>query len=168
MVLAEYCTQLEQKLEQLPTSKRPELAAKALQSAFKLQEDEVAIFHFDPRMEVFHFVWPTRLQSSGVVPLRANNSLVAKTGRELRGYLDNLFNKTAHTFIFEFVPDKDNPEGHRPIQKIMSAPMQNEGNLQGVIQVSRKGENPQSGDDFQKKDLAALEEIARILARQLN
>ncbi|HKI52419.1 MAG TPA: GAF domain-containing protein [Geothermobacteraceae bacterium] len=166
MNLVEYCTQLEQQLGEHPEPKRPALAAKALQSAFKLQKDEVAIFSFEPKMEVFKFIWPTRLQTSGIVPIKAINSLVAKTGREMRGYLDNRFNKTAHTFIFEMIPDKETPESNRPIQKIMSAPLQADGNLRGVVQVSRKGDNRQQvGADFQKTELAALERIAAVLAR---
>lgn len=168
MNLENYCDQLEQQLGRLPQEKRLPLAAKALQSAFKLQEDEVAIFSYEPRMEVFHFVWPTLLQATGVIPLKANNSLVSKTGRERKGYLDNHFSRTAHTFIFEFVQDKQNPSGHRPIQKIISAPLVTDGQLRGVIQASRKGlPGEEVGNDFRKTELEALEQICAVLARLL-
>jgi hypothetical protein len=54
-----------------------------------------------------------------------------------------------------------------PIQKIMSAPVAvSDGNVMGVVQVSRKGLDPAvAGVDFTNEDLKQLEQMAEILAR---
>jgi hypothetical protein len=54
-----------------------------------------------------------------------------------------------------------------PIQKIMSVPVAgSEGNVIGVVQVSRKGlDSSLSGADFTGDDLKQLEKAAEILSR---
>lgn len=165
MKLQDYCCQLSQQLGQLPSEQRTERAARALQSAFKVADDEVAVFAYDAKLEVLRFVWPPALQNSGVIPPKAVNSLVAKTARNGRGYLNNSFSKTAHGVIFELSAKAGSS---RPIQKIMSAPLQTDGALHGVVQICRKGENSrQAGADFQARELEALEQIATALAPHL-
>lgn len=165
MKLKDYCSQLDQQIGQVPAAERADRAARALQSAFKVTDDEVAIFTYDAKLEVLRFIWPPRLQNSGVIPPKAANSLVAKTARGKRGYLNNNFSKTAHGVIFE-LSAKAGPG--RPIQKIMSAPLLVEGALRGVVQVCRKGEDPrQAGADFEARELEALEQIATTLAPHL-
>jgi hypothetical protein len=54
-----------------------------------------------------------------------------------------------------------------PIQKIMSVPVAvSDGNVVGVVQISRKGLDPVvAGVDFTNDDLKQLEQMAEILAR---
>jgi GAF domain-containing protein len=91
---------------------------------------------------------------------------VARTVRENRGFVDNLFAKTSHASFFEkFKIDDAAP---LPIQKIMSVPIRSDGCLCGVIQVSRKGEEiAKVGRDFSQHDLVILQKMSDVLAGYL-
>jgi hypothetical protein len=90
---------------------------------------------------------------------------VASTVRDNRPTLDNSFSTTPHASIFErFRLAPDSPP--MPIHKIMSVPLACNGEIRGVIQVSRKGETGNSaGDDFSPGQLAALSSMAEVVAR---
>ena len=68
-----------------------------------------------------------------------------------------------------FTPPREDSEASdpAPIQKIMSAPIvDEEGDVLGVIQISRKGPAPISaGPDFTIDDLHRLEKAAAIVAK---
>lgn len=52
------------------------------------------------------------------------------------------------------------------IHKIISAPILNEGKVVGVMQVSRKGENPgTAGPDFSSDDLGKVLALCRPLGK---
>ena len=163
MNLVEFCSRLDVRLSSLPSdTERLEAMANAISQAFKA---EVAIFMFDDKQEIVSFLWPVRLRKAGTLPLSAHNSLVTKTIREKRPFLDNSFFTTPHASIFEqFRLDAETSP--QPIQKIMSAPLSRNGEIKGVIQVSRKGPSGESaGDDFSANQLAALNTIAEVVAR---
>ena len=163
MDLAEFCSRLDARLSSLPSdTDRLEAMAKAIGQAFKA---EVAIFMFDDKQEIVSFLWPVRLRKAGTLPLSAHNSLVTRTIREKRAFLDNSFVTTPHASIFEQFR-MDSETSPQPIQKIMSAPLSHNGEIKGVVQVSRKGPSSESaGDDFSANQLAALNTIAEIVAR---
>jgi GAF domain-containing protein len=166
----DFCIQLETRLAAIPSpEKRMEAAMSFVAQAFRVKPDEVAVLSLDPERELLCFLWPVKLQNSGVLPLSSNNSLAARTIRENKPYLDNRFASAHHAFIFEKVrldvTDKKSP---LPIQKIISVPIPGNGYTKGVIQVSRKGEDPvRAGEDFTKNDVAILVEISRVIAGQL-
>lgn len=170
MKISDFVKQLDAQLAERPSGgPRVELAAQALCKAFGVKPDEVAIFSFDPQMQVVKFAWPEQLQASGFIPLSSPDSLVARTIREQRAYLNNRFSAVQHTSIFEhFRIDKSEETPPKPIQKIISAPLKHEESLTGAVQISRKGPTPsESGTDFSKNDLAVLVEIAKALSRHL-
>lgn len=166
MNLTEFCSSLETRLSSLPSDvQRVEIMAQAISQAFRVKPEEVAIFSFDAKLEIISFLWPLRLRNAGTLPLSAHNSLAAKTIREKRATLDNSFSATPHASIFEqFRLDPESAP--LPIQKIMSAPLSLDGEIKGVIQVSRKGVTGDSaGEGFSANQLAALVKIAEVAAR---
>jgi GAF domain-containing protein len=168
--VSDFCNQLETRLAAIPTPEnRMEAAMTFVAQAFRVNPDEVAVLSLDPERELLGFLWPVKLQHSGVLPLSSANALAARTVRENKAFLDNRFASAHHAFIFEKVRlDTANTTGPLPIQKIISAPLPGNGYIKGVIQVSRKGEDPvRAGEDFTKNDIAILVEISRVIARQL-
>lgn len=171
MKLAEFCATLE---ERLSTAENPEsahqLAALALQQAFKVKDDEVSLMRLDSGTETLRFVWPIRLGGIGSLPVSTRDSLAARTVREKRAQLNNRFANTMHASIFEQIQldkgkaaEKVRPE---PIHKIMSVPLLGGEAITGVAQVCRKGKEPgDAGADFAQTELDAFTEIAKVIGR---
>jgi hypothetical protein len=166
MKVTEFCSSLDKQLSTLTSDKeRLEVMARAISQAFKVKPEEVAIFSFDSQMEMICFLWPLQLRNAGSVPLSAHNSLVTRTIHENRASIDNSFTTTPHASIFERfrLGTESSP---LPIHKIMSVPLSCNGEVNGVIQVSRKGQSGVSaGDDFSSSQLAALANVAEVVAR---
>ena len=69
-----------------------------------------------------------------------------------------------HATVFEAV--KAATTSGESIQKIISAPILNDGKVVGVIQISRKGESAATaGPDFTTEDLAKVQAISRPLGK---
>lgn len=164
MTLEEFCKRLNDTLATLPSPEaRLEAAARIISLAFSAKSDEVAVFLLDKESESLSFAWPPSLRSAGAIPLSAMNPLVAQTARDNRGFFNNSFATTSHASFFEMFRI-DNAKSS-PIQKIVSVPMNHEGKLKGVIQVSRKGEDAGSaGKDFSQNDLLLLQRAAEAIA----
>jgi hypothetical protein len=162
MNIADFCAELELQLGLTDPEERLPLAVKMLSKAYRVQAEDIAIFSLDQQEGMLSFSWPEKLRRSGSIPLNAKNSLVARTLRENRGYLDNHFAKSAHGVIFEAF------SGSKPIQKILSVPMLIDGTPRGVIQISRKGiDGKEAGPDFSPAELNALQKMAAIIGRHL-
>jgi hypothetical protein len=162
MNIADFCSELDLQLGLSSPAERLALAVKMLCKAYKVTPEEVAIFSYDPTQEQLKFSWPEKLKTSGSIPLNAKSSLVARTLREKRGYLDNRFAKTSHGVIFEAF------SGDSPIQKIISVPMLCNAEPKGVIQVSRKGaEQSKAGADFSQGEMNALLKMAEVIGRHI-
>jgi len=162
MNLNDFCSELERQLGLCAPEERLPLAIKMLCKAFKVQGGDIAIFSLDPAQGMLTFVWPVKLKNSGSIPLNAKSSMVARTLREKRGYLDNRFAKSAHGVIFEAF------SGDSPIQKIISVPMFVNDDPKGVIQISRKGaEFKDAGADFSQAELSALQKMAAIIVQHI-
>lgn len=170
MDVSEICSDLDLQLGLSVEEDRLEIATETLGAAYGVHSDEVALFSVDYRLEVLRFLWPAHLRNSGTIPLSSKSSLVARTARENRGYLDNHFAKTTHSFIFEFVPDKTGKGAScLPIQKILSVPVLDAGGKpKGVLQISRKGPTQDNaGPDFGKDDLLALQRMSEVLSKYI-
>ncbi len=164
MTVEEFCTELAARLAAArEPAARLELAAREIGEFFGVQPHEVAFFTVDARQNTILFRWPQSLAAAAHIPLRAVNSLVAKTANKRRSTIDNAFAASRHLFMFEhLLADK---EERVPMQKVMSVPVVTGDAVQGVIQVTRKGATPEeAGADFTPGDLAALEWIAAIAA----
>ncbi len=170
MNIDEFCQKLEAQLAARPAGEeRFKTVAQALSQAFRVKADEVAIFSLDAEAQVLRFLWPAKLKSSGLVPLSSADSLVARTARENKAFLNNRFASAAHTSIFEHFR-LGSEEGGKPlpIQKIISAPLAADGGIRGVVQVCRKGTDAAvAGGDFGKPELSALVKIARVVVQHI-
>ena len=162
MNIADFCSELDLQLGLSSPAERLSLASKMLCKAYKVTPDDIAIFTFDTERQELRFSWPEKLKSSGSIPLNAKNSMVARTLREKKAYLDNRFSRSAHGAIFEAF------SGGNPIQKIISVPLLNNNAEKGVIQISRKGaETKDAGADFSKGELNALQKMAEVIVRHI-
>lgn len=158
MKLADFCSELDLQLGLSAPEERLAQASKIVSQAFKVTPDDIALFSFDAARQELKFSWPKKLVNSGTIPLNAKNSLVARTLREKKAYIDNRFAKVSHGVIFEAF------SGSKPIQKIISAPLSEK----GVVQVSRKGADAkEAGPDFSQGELNALQQMAEVIARHL-
>ena len=162
MNIVEFCAEMDQQLGRSSQQDRLPLAVKLLCKAFKVEGGDIALFLLDTEEEMLRFIWPEKLRNSGAIPVNAKNSLVARTLRDKRGFLDNRFAKSAHGVIFEAF------SGGNPIQKILSVPILAGEETQGVIQISRKGaDHKDAGADFSQAELTALQKMAEIIGRHL-
>jgi len=132
-----------------------------------VKKDEVAILAVSTRWRHLHFLVPEALKNVGFVPLSSNSALSARTARESRPEIENNFAATRHATVFEGIKTADGSSG--TIQKMVSAPILVDGKVIGVIQVSRKGENPHSaGPDFTADDLGKILAFCKPLGKFLH
>ena len=126
--------------------------------------DEVAILAVSTRWRHLHFLVPAALKNVGFVPLTSNSALAARTARESRPEINNNFPAVRHATVFEGV--KAATTSGESIQKIISAPIVNDGKVVGVMQISRKGESAVgAGPDFTAEDLGKVLAICRPLGK---
>jgi hypothetical protein len=132
----------------------PGLAEKIARE-LRVNPDEVAILAVSLRWKHLHFLAPEALKNVGFIPLTGTSSLAARTAKESRPEINNDFIKARHASVFEGV--KTETITGESIQKIISAPILNDGKVVGVMQVSRKGASPVSaGADFTAEDLGKV------------
>lgn len=132
----------------------PALAEK-IAKELNVNADEVAILGMSNRWRHLRFLVPDDLKNVGFIPLTSTSALAARTARESRPEINNDFMKVRHASVFEGV--KTPTITGESIQKIISAPILNEGKVVGVMQVSRKGGSPASaGADFTAEDLGKV------------
>ncbi len=141
--------------------------ATIIAQAFKGRKDEVALLHVSQDGKMVSFLFPTKFQKIGAIPLTSAHSLATKTIRDKRGEIVNNFSVYKHPTVFESI-DVSAEEKASPIQKIVSSPMIVDGKVVGVIQVSRKGKpGDPIGPDFTVGDLAELNTVGTIVGKYL-
>lgn len=137
-----------------------------ISKAFGVKADEVAVLALAQGDKFLRFIVPEKLQKVGDIPMTSTNSLAVRTARDKRPEVINNFAAARHPTVFEAVPL--GAQRGEPIQKIMSAPVNAEGKVVGVMQVSRKGKTgTASGPDFTPKDLGDLVAVANQMGRCL-
>lgn len=144
--------------------------AEKIAKELHVRTDEVAILGVSMRWRHLHFMVPTALKNVGFIPLTSKSALAARTARDNRPEINNDFAAVRHATVFEGV--KAATTSGESIQKILSAPILNDGKVVGVIQISRKGDTPASvGPDFTPDDLGKvlalcgpLGKLVRVLA----
>ena len=140
-------------------------AAELIAKNFAVKPHEVAILGLAADERFLHFIVPESLRAVGKIPLSSTNSLAARTARDKRPEIVNNFAVTPHASVFEAVPMPPESMPGDPIQKIMSVPVMLDKKAIGVVQVSRKGDNPaDAGPDFAHPQLRELTTIAATLA----
>jgi len=156
---------LERTLTESPTPKK---VCHKLAQILHVRRNEVALLRSEKGS--LKFIYPFELRAAGVIPL-SGSSVAARTASTRTSFLSNSFIRVKHVSLFESVKlgiaeDREDSE-QMPIQKIMSVPItETNGNVVGVVQVSRKGlDAVLAGADFTGEDLKQLEQAAEILAR---
>lgn len=131
-------------------------------SMFQVRAHEVAVLEL--RHSMLHFVHPPELRKTGFIPV-ISSAQAAKTATSRRAEIFNNFPSVRHSSVFETI--KVNGESSQTIQKLMSAPILSpEGNVLGVIQISRKGNTAmEAGPDFDTADLQILRDAANSFGR---
>lgn len=170
MKIAEFCDKLEKVLAtKQPGAERMQTVAQALQQAFRLQSDEVAVLVADREADILRFAWPAKLAQSGSIPFSSRDALAVKTLRENKAFANNRFASTYHASVFEQIKhDPKAAERPQPIQKILSVPLPGADEALGVVQISRKAPAPaDAGADFSPEDVAAMGEIAKVIVKYL-
>jgi hypothetical protein len=158
--------ELESMLSDSPTSEK---TCQKLAKMLHVRRSEVALLRLEKGS--LKFLFPLELRSAGVLPL-SGSAVAARTAATRTPLLSNTFMRVKHVSLFEAVKvgngeEEDKNAEQMPIQKIMSVPIvSSEGNVMGVVQVSRKGlDAALSGADFTGDDLKQLEQASEILAR---
>lgn len=137
--------------------------AAQISELFGVVSDEVAILARTKDGRYLRFLIPTKLQQVGQIPISSATSLAARTAREKKPELVNRFSVTPHASVFEAVPLLR--QRGEPIQKIMSVPVSQNGELVGVIQICRKAKTAaEAGPDFTQQHLRELIIIGEMLA----
>jgi GAF domain-containing protein len=144
----------------------PMEACTVLAKVFRVQHTEVALLRLDG--ELLRFIFPEHLRTSGAIPI-SSSAVAAHTALSKKGEIFNNFARVKHASIFETVKhagtDIAEPALPSPIQKLMSVPIiDRELTVLGVIQISRKGNDPRFAPDFSREDLHDLELAAGVLA----
>jgi hypothetical protein len=141
-----------------------EALAEKMAKELRVKPDEVAILGVSQRWQHLHFLVPPALKNVGFIPLTSKSALAARTVRESRPEINNDFAAVRHATVFEGV--KAATTTGESIQKIISAPILCDGNVVGVMQVSRKGESAtNAGPDFMAEDLGKVLALCRALGR---
>jgi hypothetical protein len=157
--------ELESMISESPSSDR---ACLKLAQILNVRRNEVALLRIDKGS--LRFIYPPELRSAGVLPL-SGSAVAARTATTKAPVLSNNFMRVKHVSLFEAVKlgaeAEDRSLEQMPIQKIISVPVAlSDGNVVGVVQVSRKGLDPSvAGADFTTEDLKQLEKMAEIVAR---
>jgi hypothetical protein len=131
---------------------------------FHVTRTEVALMELTGSM--LSFLYPEELKTAGAIPL-SSSAVAARTARTKQAEIFNGFAEVKHFSVFELVKLGDTGLDDQVIQKLMSAPvLARNGEVDGVIQVSRKAPRPAAaGPDFTPEDLRKLETVAAHVGR---
>jgi hypothetical protein len=137
-----------------------------LAKIFRVQYTEVALLRLESGL--LRFVFPEHLRTTGAIPL-SSKAVAAHTALSKKAEIFNNFARVKHASIFETIKpsatDSEEAAAPNPIQKLMSVPiMDQDMNVVGVIQISRKALDARFAQDFSREDLHDLELAAGILA----
>jgi hypothetical protein len=152
----------------LKESASPQKVCLKLAKILGVRHNEVALLRLEHGS--LRFIVPPGLRASGVIPL-TSTAVAARTAATRSSLLSNSFARVRHVSLFESVKlgaEEDNEGSEQlPIQKIISVPVaQSDGEVVGVVQVSRKGlDSSLAGADFTGEDLQQVEDAAELLAR---
>jgi len=158
-------TELEKMIGDSPS---PERVCVKVSHILRVERNEVALLRLEKG--ILKFIYPAELRSAGAIPL-SGSAVAARTAVTRAPLLSNSFARVKHVSLFETVRLGTGDETERaeqmPIQKIISVPVADaEGNVVGVVQLSRKGlDATLAGLDFTGEDLSKLERAAKVIAR---
>ena len=138
--------------------------AERIAKEFRVKTDEVAILAVSERWRHIYFLVPVALRNVGHIPLSSTSALAARTVRDSRPDIVNTFSTVRHASVFEGV--KAESLSASAIQKIVSAPILEDGKVIGVIPISRKAAAlGDAGPDFTSDDLRKILAICKPLGK---
>ena len=142
----------------------PKEICSSIAKLFDVKKTEVA--WLQAAGSLLKFVYPAELKAVGAIPL-SSSAVAARTARTKRAELFNSFTRVKHSSVFEVVPLGQGGADTEVIQKLMSAPILNDGNdVVGVIQICRKAHSPaKAGADFTSEDLNRLKSVAHAMSK---
>ena len=151
-----------EQLAALDLKSGPESICACVAKIFEVRETEVALLELSGSL--LNFVYPAALKTAGAIPL-SSSAVAARTAQTKRAELFNGFTEVKHFSVFELVKLGDTGLDDQVIQKLMSAPiLAANGNVVGVIQISRKAPRPDAaGPDFTSDDLRKLQSVGRLV-----
>ncbi len=126
--------------------------AAAVAKAVGVKSDEVALLLLTTTGNTMRFIWPPPLfQSNAALPADYQNAFASSVLKTMKGKVDNNVSESKHLKFFENV--KGMETSGVPIQKMIAVPLVHEQKAIGVLEVSRKGKNPDSaGPNFTPED----------------
>lgn len=138
-----------------------ERVVKAVCQQFGNKADEVAILMATTDRKHLRFAAPRKFTDLGTIPVTKRDSIAVNTFNHGEGEAINNVPLVKHVAFFESVKIRDRVV---PIQKMVTVPILNGGQVVGVAQISRKGETPaEAGADFQAADVERAEELFRAV-----
>lgn len=143
--------------------------AETIAEALNVKIDEVAILLLTSSGQTLKFVWPPHLSTSqAAFPAGHKNAIASTVLATLKGKVDNKIAESKHLRFYENV--KGIETGKLPIQKMVALPLFVGTTRLGVVEVSRKGRNPEdAGPNFSPEDAQKLvgicKESAPVLAQ---
>ena len=139
--------------------------ASFLAKRFAVREAEIALLLLRPNRQVLRFAHPLEhfRGQTNVFPVNSPG-VATKVLRSGRGMIHNDMSQVGHLEMYEWIPT--GREKPKEIQKMIAAPLSlGEGEVIGVVEVSRKGETPQeAGSNFTPVELTELTRIGAAMA----
>lgn len=128
------------------------IIAAAVSKAVSVKSDEVAMLLLTTSGNTMKFIWPPPLfESNAALPAEYQNAFASSVLKTMKGKVDNKVSESKHLKFFENV--KGMETSGVPIQKMIAVPMVFEQKAIGVLEVSRKGNNPDAaGPNFTPED----------------
>ncbi len=150
---------------QIRSGKILKLAGDFLAAALagEARNGQAAVLMVDPDLEHLTFAYPEHLARGNTLPID-RDSFAGRVVLQKAVLLQNNVPDEPHKDFFERIPD---PSGEvRPIQKMIASPIfGREGNVIGVVEVSRTGSDSASrGANFTPQDVKNLEKSCRVFA----
>src|SRR6202451_3564520 len=126
-----------------------------LAKVFRVQHAEVALLRLEGGL--LKFILPEHLRTTGAIPI-SSKAVAAHTALSKKAEIFNNFARVKHASILKTTKpigfEDDQPVPPQPIQKLMSVPiLDQQSAVIGVIQISRKGQDPRFTQAFRREDL---------------
>ena len=128
-----------------------DLVARGAAEELGREEDEIGILIAGSDGKYLRFVAPRKLCDLGTIPTTKRDSIAVAVYTRKTGEANNNVPLVRHVAFFESVRVG---EKARPIMKMVTVPILHEGQVIGIAQVSKKGDNlMEAGPDFTAADV---------------
>jgi hypothetical protein len=134
-----------------------DLVARGAAETLGRKEDEIGILIAGTDGKYLRFIAPRKLCDLGTIPTTKRDSIAVTVYTRKTGEANNNVPLVRHVAFFESVRVA---EKVRPIMKMVTVPIMQDGQVVGVAQVSKKGENlSEAGPDFTAADVRKVSDF---------